>query len=141
MQDPDMPGIRYHTVIFVETNCDESGFVHHVTGDLVVGMTYEIKRRHKPEDSETPIFSKEPMGTVSESQYPGAFDKVCAAQPEPPPQKAFNPPKNEDGAIQGARSLLCSWRATLAIDQVYGMDRASNASRDSSGGIDPLLKG
>src|SRR2546423_2374237 len=41
--DPEMPGPRYHTVIFVATNSDGSGFIHHVTGDLVTGMRYERK--------------------------------------------------------------------------------------------------
>nr|POE94581.1 hypothetical protein CFP56_16820 [Quercus suber] len=91
MQDPDMPSPRYHTVIFVETEADFSGFVHHVTGDLVSqgGMRYERKRGNRPEESGT-FFNKELLGTVLSSQYPMTFDRVCAAQPAPPRQKAFN---------------------------------------------------
>ncbi|KAI9672987.1 MAG: hypothetical protein M1817_003151 [Caeruleum heppii] len=42
--DPDMPQPRYHTMIFAQTNADGSGIIHHVTGDLVTGMSYEINQ-------------------------------------------------------------------------------------------------
>lgn len=54
VQDPDTPGPRYHTVIFVETDpASGSGFDHHVTGDLVTGMRYERRAAPRPEASAT----------------------------------------------------------------------------------------
>lgn len=89
MEDPDVPGTRYHTVIFVETNADESGFIHHVTGDLVGGMEYERKSSRRPEDSQT-FYQKELLGSVLAAAYPESVDGVCRNQRPPPPQKAFN---------------------------------------------------
>jgi hypothetical protein len=48
-----IPGPRYHTVIFVATNSDNSRFIHHVTGDLVTGMRYERKVGKISEESGT----------------------------------------------------------------------------------------
>lgn len=89
MSDPDVPGPRYHTVIFVETNADGSGYVHHVTGDLVKGMEYQRRPGGRPEDSET-FYQKPFLGTVSASSYPESVNKVCKSLPAPPPQKSFN---------------------------------------------------
>ncbi|KFY87092.1 hypothetical protein V498_07289 [Pseudogymnoascus sp. VKM F-4517 (FW-2822)] len=63
MPDPDMPRPRYHNVIFVETEADGSGAVHHVTGDITSGMTYATRREGRPEDSEI-FVQKEFIGTV-----------------------------------------------------------------------------
>ena len=87
--DPDVPGVRYHHVIFVETAADGTGVVHNVTGDLVVGMHYERRPSPRPEASES-FYSKEFLGTVLASSYPSAIDRVCEALPPPPPQKKFN---------------------------------------------------
>ena len=87
--DPDMPGPRYHTFIFVETEPDGSGYIHQVTGDLVTGMRYESKRAERPKDSEA-FHSKESIGTVLASSYPTGVDAVCRAQQPPGRQKAFN---------------------------------------------------
>lgn len=90
VQDPDTPGPRYHTVIFVETSKnDGSGFIHHVTGDLVTGMRYEKKPGKRPEESAT-FYAKSLVGTMDPSQYPRALDEICQKQPPPPKQKAFN---------------------------------------------------
>jgi len=35
--DPDMPLPRYHNVIFVASDIDGQGHVHHVTGDIITG--------------------------------------------------------------------------------------------------------
>jgi hypothetical protein len=88
--DPDMPSPRYHTVIFVATNSDGSGFIHHVTGDLVTGMRYERKIGKMPEESGT-FHNKELLGKIQAADYPTRVDQVCIAQPPPPPQKRFNP--------------------------------------------------
>lgn len=66
MNDPDVPGTRYHTVIFVETSADGSGYIHHVTGDLVAGMRYETKPGQRPENSKT-FHSREFLGTTPAS--------------------------------------------------------------------------
>ncbi|KAK5171072.1 uncharacterized protein LTR77_004216 [Saxophila tyrrhenica] len=89
MADPDLPGVRYHNTILVETGADGSGVIHHVTGDLVLGFHYERKESPPPELSPT-FYSKEFFGTVLASAHPVAFDQVCEAQPPPPRQKAFN---------------------------------------------------
>ena len=41
MQDPEETETRYHTVIFVQTSSDGSGWIHHVAGDITIGMKYE----------------------------------------------------------------------------------------------------
>jgi hypothetical protein len=88
--DPDMPSPRFHNVIFVETNPnDESGMIHHVTGDITSGMHYDSKRGKRPEESES-FYAKEILGTVDASDYPHEVDKVLSALPPPPKQKSFN---------------------------------------------------
>lgn len=89
LSDPDLPGTRYHTVIFVETQPDGSGHKHHVTGDLVTGMHYEVQEIGRPEDSET-LHDKEFLGTVLATTYASSFSSTCRAQPPPQRQKAFN---------------------------------------------------
>ncbi|KAF7185578.1 hypothetical protein HII31_13075 [Pseudocercospora fuligena] len=87
-----MPSIRYHTVIFVETEADGSGYVHHVTGDLVSGMRYECTKASKPEQDDTRQYhSKELLGIARKSDHPTTFTKICERLPPPPKQKAFNP--------------------------------------------------
>ncbi|TKA25448.1 hypothetical protein B0A50_06315 [Salinomyces thailandicus] len=91
MSDPDVPGPRYHTVVFVETKpLDGSGRIHHVTGDLVVGMHYDVRPSRRPEESRT-YYAKEFLGTVASASYPASFNSVCSTQRAPPRQKAFNP--------------------------------------------------
>ncbi|KIW62808.1 hypothetical protein PV04_10939 [Phialophora macrospora] len=87
--DPDMPGRRYHTALFVQNTDNDEGTIHQVTGDLVTGMTYEVKRAQRPEDSQD-FHDKELLGTVEPSQYPAFFDQICRQQPPPPKQKKFN---------------------------------------------------
>jgi hypothetical protein len=73
----------------VETKDDKSGFIHHVVGDLVTGMTYQRKPGLQPEQSRT-FHSKQLLGRVKESMY-SQFDQICAQQPPPHRQKKFNP--------------------------------------------------
>lgn len=87
--DPDVRGVRYHNIIFVETAADGSGTIHHVTGDLVIGFHYENKKSPRPEISKT-FFAKDFIGTVLASTYPSAVENICKKQPAPPRQKAFN---------------------------------------------------
>lgn len=92
IQDPDMPSPRYHTVIFVETNAQGpgTGMKHHVTGDIVNGMSYESNPYQNADISET-RHSREVIGYARVSTYPQAWDRVLSALPAPPKQKAFNP--------------------------------------------------
>jgi hypothetical protein len=106
LADPDVPGTRYHTVIFVQTETDGRGYIHHVTGDLVTGMRYERKPGSRPENSHT-FHDKTLLGRVAKSKYPAELDRVCQAQPAPPRQKAFNTktmktePVKPDGTFYG----------------------------------------
>lgn len=91
IQDPDMPGPRYHTIIFVETNGQGpgSGVKHHVTGDIVSGMRYESTPIPDPKDDEV-FYSKELIGYTSAANYPQVWDEFLETLPAPPRQKAFN---------------------------------------------------
>jgi hypothetical protein len=89
LADPEMPQPRYHTVIFAETFPDGSGHIHHVTGDLVDGMSYQRKLGKNPQESQT-FHQRIFLGTVPASSYPAQFDQICQSQPPPPKQKSFN---------------------------------------------------
>ncbi|KAI2896001.1 hypothetical protein CBS63078_8340 [Aspergillus niger] len=91
MPDPDMPGPRFHTTIFVKTAADKSGILHHVTGDITSpnGMTYTPQQRHSPEYSQT-FHSLEKLGVTPASKHPDDWVKVLRSVPAPPQQKAFN---------------------------------------------------
>src|SRR6201992_2990795 len=73
LQDPEETATRYHTVIFVETDQDGSGWIHQVAGDITTGMQYQRKRSEKPEASES-HHAKEYLGYISASDYPAAID-------------------------------------------------------------------
>ena len=129
--DPDMPGTRYHTFIYVETDFGGSGFKHHVTGDLVAGMHYERKKEQRPEESET-FHDKQSLGSVTVSAYPACFDSILANLAPPPRQKAFNPatmrtePVKPDGTFCSndearPRLVKCTeWIEVQAIPALYG---------------------
>ncbi|KAG4443998.1 hypothetical protein IFR05_000517 [Cadophora sp. M221] len=87
--DPDMPSPRWHNLIFVETQHDGSGTIHHVTGDITSGMVYATKPGRRPETSDS-FYAKEYLGTIAVEDYPSEMDQILAAQPPPPKQKHFN---------------------------------------------------
>lgn len=87
--DPDMPSPRYHHVIFVETDDNGGGIIHHVTGDITSGMSYDTKRGRRPEDSES-FYAKSYLGVINKADYPHQMDQVLRKQPPPPKQKHFN---------------------------------------------------
>lgn len=92
LQDPDVPGVRYHTTIFVETDpTGHSGDIHHVTGDITSqqGMHYEKKFRDDPRRSRT-FNSREFLGYTDASTYPQSWQTLLARVPAPHQQKAFN---------------------------------------------------
>jgi hypothetical protein len=131
--DPDMPGPRYHTVIFVATASDGSGFVHHITGDLVTGMRYERKIGKIPEESGT-FHDKELLGKIQATDYPVRVDQVYTNQPSPPAQKRFNPKTNKteqfkpDGTFYAPdepreKMKKCTkWTEEQAISALYASD-------------------
>jgi hypothetical protein len=108
--DPDMRQPRFHTVLFVLISSSPSldpnipgptpsasvpfspsgsGFIHHVTGDLVTGMRYETRPETNPQELET-FHDAELLGTVDADTYPGNVDAVCRACEPPGRQKGFN---------------------------------------------------
>jgi len=99
MQDPDSTTTRFHTVIFVETKADGSGWMHHVEGEIVKGMKYNPKSAKQPNSSET-YHSKDFIGKILKSDYPDAVNRVCEAQPPPGPQKAYNPKTNRTEQVK-----------------------------------------
>jgi hypothetical protein len=91
VQDPLMGGeIRYHNVLFVETDTDGGGKIFHVTGDLVSGMRYESKDGKRPDRSET-YHAKIYLGRIRIEDYPDRLEQVLRAVPAPHQQRAFNP--------------------------------------------------
>lgn len=91
VQDPDIPGLRFHTAIFVKTAADKSGILHHVTGDITSpnGMTYTPQQRSNPEYSQT-FHSLEKLGVTPASKHPDDWKRILNSIPGPPQQKAFN---------------------------------------------------
>jgi len=102
--DPDMPQPRYHHVIFVETDKDGGGYIHHVTGDITSGMSYQRKRAQHPGNSDS-FHTMDFLGYIASSGYPGAVDDVLKSLTSPGRQKAFNPktyktePIKDDGTF------------------------------------------
>ena len=91
MPDPDIPGPRHHTAIFVKTESDGSGILHQVTGDITTpnGMYYTQTPTTAPEQSEI-FYSSEKLGTTPASKHPDEWVKLLESVPAPPQQKAFN---------------------------------------------------
>ncbi|KAL3451396.1 hypothetical protein BJX65DRAFT_267858 [Aspergillus insuetus] len=91
IQDPDTPGPRYHTGIFVATSSDGSGVLHQVTGDVTSpdGMVYTPTSEPAPQESEV-FYSIEELGVTPAERYPGDWEEALRGIPPPPQQKAFN---------------------------------------------------
>lgn len=91
MPDPDVPGPRFHTSIFVKTAADKSGIQYHVTGDITSanGMVYNPQPKGYPEDSQS-FHSLEKLGVTPVSSHPADWDRVLGSVPAPHQQKAFN---------------------------------------------------
>lgn len=45
------------------------GAIHHVTGDLVIGMQYNKRKGRRPEETMT-FHTKELIGTIAAEKYP-----------------------------------------------------------------------
>ncbi|KAH6704234.1 hypothetical protein BKA61DRAFT_636059 [Leptodontidium sp. MPI-SDFR-AT-0119] len=89
MQDPLIPGIRYHTVIFIETDADGGGYIYHVTGDIAStdGMTYQCKKGRPPEQSDT-FYRKTYLGQIRVSDLK-EVGRLLQSVPPPPRQRIF----------------------------------------------------
>ncbi|KAJ5766782.1 uncharacterized protein N7511_004398 [Penicillium nucicola] len=107
IQDPDMPPLRYHTILFVQDNEQgpRSGIKHHVTGDLVTGMHYEPAISDDPESDEN-FFSKELIGHTRARNYPKSWDDILQSIPAPPKQKAFNTATMKTEPVKRWRPLM-----------------------------------
>ena len=94
LQDPAFNETRYHTVVFIETDADGGGYIHHVTGDIASpdGMEYQRKRGRQPEQSDT-FHGKTYLGRVRASDYPDVVERLLQSLPRPPRQRRFNPNK------------------------------------------------
>lgn len=90
-QDPEIPGQQYHTTIFVETDTDGSGTIHHVTGDISTrnGMRY-VPARRGPHRSAQSFQSIEYLGVTDAITHPELWSALLSTIPSPPQQKAFN---------------------------------------------------
>ncbi|CAG8971557.1 hypothetical protein HYALB_00005453 [Hymenoscyphus albidus] len=84
--DPEMPQPRYHTTLFIQTPLDTlngTGTTHHVTGDLVTGMT------SAPENDEM-FFSKELLGYTKDGVDEEGIEGVSKTLEPPGKQKRYN---------------------------------------------------
>ena len=107
LRDPDLPWPRFHHVLFVETNpSDESGIKFHVVGDITrsIGMTYESKEYHNPQNSDN-IQSKELLGYTHADGCQSRFDALLGSLPTPPQQKAYNPTTNTTELVKSWEPL------------------------------------
>jgi hypothetical protein len=88
LQDSEFTETRYHNVIFVETNPDGSGYIHHVTGDVVNenGMSYQRKEGKRPDQSDS-YYAQQYLGWVCASTYP---DSCLQSLSTPPRQRRFS---------------------------------------------------
>lgn len=91
MQDPDLPGERHHTTLFVQTADDGSGTIHQVTGDITSkeGMYYFPTPADDPICSEE-FHSSQKLGITPKSTHPGLWNEALGSLPPPPQQKDFN---------------------------------------------------
>ena len=110
-QDTSTIGKRYHTGIFVETtSADGSGTIHHVTGDLVKGMTYETRIEKAPENLEV-FHAKTFLGKVLVNDYPAKLDAILQSLEPPCQQKWFN-------------TLTMTYEQRKPDGTFYGLDEA-----------------
>lgn len=101
-----------------------------MTGDIAIGMTYEVKEVSNPEQSES-FHAKELLGKIRISDYPDALDGVCKACPPPGPQKKYNPKTNRtepvktdgafyvDGEVRGKLVKCTEWTEDQVIPKLW----------------------
>lgn len=92
VQDPDITGIRFHHIIFVESGGPRdtfAGYKFHVMGDITSGMEYQSIPYHNPVKSDTE-HTTEFLGYTAAKTFPTEWDKLLQTLPPPGKQKAFN---------------------------------------------------
>jgi hypothetical protein len=84
------PGIRYHNVIFVETDADGGGRVLQVEGGIRNAdvMTFNEKAGRKPEESRS-FVRRHFLGQLQTSDY-GSIVRLLETVVPPPRQRNFN---------------------------------------------------
>ncbi|TAQ86954.1 hypothetical protein B7494_g4713 [Chlorociboria aeruginascens] len=126
-QDPLMHGrgMRYHTFLFVETKSSGGGIVHHVSGDLVAGMSYirETKELRAPESYVFRLHRKEDLGYIKTSDYAEVHRRLGGTKP-PPRQVKYNLAAGQwerckpDGSSYGPNDEIPTyWKCTEWVDQ------------------------
>lgn len=83
-----MASPRYHNIIWVETDAGKTDVKHHVTGDIVAGMTYQGVAYHHPSNSKTKPHAIECIGYAEKSTK--EWKTFLNGVPAPPAQKALN---------------------------------------------------
>jgi hypothetical protein len=89
MQDPLMPGTRYHVALFLQTSSSGSGHLFNVVGDLVTGMSYASHLQPDPKLDEN-FYDRQLLGRVSADVGVEGIDEVLRVLPPPPKQREFN---------------------------------------------------
>ena len=83
-------GARNHVVIFVENGAGGSGTKYHVTGTVLMGMSYEFKEAAAPKHDEAYVpGSRRLVGWMAETDI-ARVDEVCRSVPPPGPQVKLN---------------------------------------------------
>lgn len=128
MQDPEETETRYHTVIFVATDDNGDGYIHHVTGDITAGMTYQSKRGKQPGIFTNILPKRVPWigANVQISCWNRPCMHVYAAA------TCTEAIQSSDHALwknQARRILLCSWRTPPGVFQVHRVDRDAGDPR------------
>lgn len=87
--DPDFDYQRFHNAIFVRTEINGGGHLHHVTGSVEVegGMAYEDTLYPYPPEMSTKFYYSEYLGTISPLNYPTALNNILRSLPTPPRQR------------------------------------------------------
>ncbi|EER42870.1 conserved hypothetical protein [Histoplasma capsulatum H143] len=113
MQDPEETETRYHTVIFIVTDDNGDGYIHHVTGDITAGMAYLPKQGKQPETSQT-FHRKEFLGLVQKSKYPEEVNRTMRYEQFKPDGSFYAPGEPRP------RYFKCTeWTETKAIPALF----------------------
>ncbi len=83
-----------------------SGIKFHVVGDITsnAGMTYESRKSHGPEESQS-FHSKELLGYTPADGFQSRWDALLGSLSTPPKQKAFNPATNRTELVKSWEPL------------------------------------
>lgn len=91
-------GVRAHIRLFIKTDPSSgSGQIHHVTGTVLQGTTYETRPENRPDLS--PEFipgSQKYIGRVAEADM-GSLETLCRSVPPPEAQLNLNDTRKDPG--------------------------------------------